>query len=90
MATKPSDRAIAQAFSEWADPSHFIPICDIREGIYKRARELDATAAPVVVGEVPSGHVLIGPNIVRFGAGNFDIVKVGQAAANIAVALAGD
>lgn len=37
--------------------------------------------------EIPAGHVLIGPNLVRFGSGDFDIAT-GQAAARTAAAIA--
>lgn len=53
---KPSDRAIAQAFAEWGDASYFIPVVELREKIYARARELDATAAPSDILPIDAGN----------------------------------
>lgn len=48
--TRPSDRAIAQALYELIETQGFL-IGGTLNLIVERARELDATAAPVVVGE---------------------------------------
>lgn len=47
---RPSDRSIAAAFWE-IRPSAVCDAIPFRRSVIERARELDATAAPVVVGE---------------------------------------